>query len=118
MGRLLEDQPDDSNPIEFTHFDSWFEDEDGETTVALEGAEDYGYDDEGIGARAMEVIESWEATLNLKLNPYPDAEDFREFGHVDGVAWLFDLVIMKLLKAGYDVFKGDSFIEVYRGGVK
>ena len=32
---LLDTQPDDLEPIEFTHFDCWFDDEDGEGGAAM-----------------------------------------------------------------------------------
>jgi hypothetical protein len=74
MGILYTIQPDDLEPVEFTHFDCW----DESTTWA------------GI-ARA------WGATLGVTL-PEEDAPD---------------LIILELLRKGFDVYEGDEFIEVY-----
>ena len=68
-------QPEDREPIEFTHFDCW---EDDETWT--------------------EVLDAWEKTLGIKL-PRESESD----------------LIVALLQRGYDVYWGDSFIEIYEG---
>lgn len=73
MGRLYTVQPDDLEPIEFTHFDCWDDDDTMEN-----------------------IIHSWEASLGITL---------------PNDSW--DSVIMQLLRKGYDVYEGDSFIEIF-----
>lgn len=68
-------QPDDLEPIEFTHFDEW------------ESEESFN-----------DVITSWESNLNLTLS-----------------RGSMDLAVLDILKSGlYDVYQGDSFIEIYK----
>ena len=66
-------QPEDREPVEFTHFDCW---EDGETWDS--------------------IIDAWERNLGIKL---PRSTE--------------DELIVTLLKHGYDVYWGDSFVEIY-----
>lgn len=73
MGTLYTVEPDDLEPVEFTHFDCW----DENTTLE-------------------EIAMSWGASLGITLP-------------VD--SW--DSVIMALLRSGYSVYEGDSFIEIY-----
>ena len=74
MGMLYTIQPEDREPVEFTHFDCW-EDDETESDITL----------------------AWSSTLGFTL---PDRiED----------------AILSLLRKGYDVYEGDSFIEIYEG---
>jgi hypothetical protein len=75
MGIYYTAQPEDREPVEFTHFDCW---EDDETWT--------------------EVLDAWEKTLGIKL-PRESESD----------------LIVALLQRGYDVYWGDSFIEIYEG---
>jgi hypothetical protein len=76
MGILYTIQPEDKEPIEFTHFDCW---EEGETW-------------EGIA-------KAWNTTLGGFLSEVDNS----------------DVIIMQLLRRGYDVYEGDNFVEVYEG---
>jgi hypothetical protein len=76
MGILYTIQPEDKEPIEFTHFDCWEEGENWES-----------------------IAKAWNTTLGGFLF------------EVDNL----DVIIMQLLRRGYDVYEGDSFVEVYEG---
>jgi hypothetical protein len=54
---LLDTQPDDLEPIEFTHFDCWFDDEDGEGITAQE-----------LSDQANNVLDFCEITLHIKIH--------------------------------------------------
>ena len=73
MGILYTIHPEDREPVDFTHYDCW-EDNDTEQSI----------------------IESWSKTLGVKLP-------------TDSL----DSAILSLLRQGYDVYDGDSFIEIY-----
>jgi len=77
MGTLYTIQPEDREPVEFTHFDCW---DDTETWAS--------------------IARSWGATLGTTL-PEEDEPD---------------LIILDLLRKGFDVFEGSDFIEIYEGG--
>ena len=76
MGTLYTIQPEDREPLEFTHLDCWDE---SDTWAGI--------------ARA------WGSTLGITL---PEEEDC-------------DLIILELLRKGFDVFEGSDFIEIYEG---
>ena len=97
MATLYEIQPDDLEPIDFTHFDCWFEDED---------EDDEEHTDEEFFNLALQIIDTWAVNLSIHINP----PDFAKVGFDDG----FDLVIMQILEHGYDVYKGSDFIEIYK----
>jgi hypothetical protein len=97
---LLDTQPDDLEPIEFTHFDSWFDDEDGEDVTAQE-----------LSDQANNVLDFWEITLHIKI----DREGL-DFSTWDAVYDSFGTVASQVAEAGYDVYVSDEqgFIEVYK----
>jgi hypothetical protein len=76
MGILYTIQPEDKEPIEFTHFDCW---EEGETWES--------------------IAKAWNTTLGGFLFEVDNS----------------DVIIMQLLRRGYDVYEGDNFVEVYEG---
>jgi hypothetical protein len=96
MATLYDVQPDDLEPFEFTHFDCWFEDEDEE-----ENATD-------LNTRANEILSDWEKTLSLKFD-----RDGMDFNCWTAIQDLFDDIATQIVKAGYSVYKGDTFIEIY-----
>jgi hypothetical protein len=96
-GTLYEIQPDDLEPIEFTHFDQWFCDEKEDGTQ------------EQYATRANEILKAWEQTLNIKL-PRPN---FLK----DGLSLGFEIVCEAIVNAGFSVYNGDEFIEIYSEGV-
>jgi hypothetical protein len=83
-------------PIEYTHFDTWFSDDEYNNSSNIEN--DY-------SKKANEVLEAWEQNLNIKL-PRPN---FEKEGIEDG----FELVIDSLIEQGFSVYSGESFIEIY-----
>jgi hypothetical protein len=92
MATFYEIQPD-FEPIEYTHFDQWFCDEDEDGTQ------------EQYAAVAYEVLEAWEKSLGIEL-PTPD---FLK----DGLDMAFQVVCEAIVEAGYSVYYGDEFIEIY-----
>ena len=93
MAILYEIQPDDLEPIEFTHFDQWFCDEKEDGTQ------------EQYATRANEILKAWEQTLNIKL-PRPNFAK-------DGLSLGFEIVCEAIVNAGFSVYNGDEFIEIY-----
>ena len=93
MAILYDIQPD-IEPIEWTHFDCWFE-------------EDETHTDKECFTRAIEIIDTWVVNLSISIN-------VPNFNHVD-LDDGFDLVIMQLLEHGFNVYKGSDFIEIYEG---
>jgi len=94
MATLYEIQPDNLEPIEWTHFDTWFDDDKTHT-------------DEEFFTLAYQIIDTWAINLDISFN-------IPNFNHVD-LDDGFDLVIMQVLESGYNVYKGSDFIEIYRG---
>ena len=92
MATFYEIQPD-FEPIEYTHFAAWFCDEDEDGTP-----EDY-------ANKAYEILEVWEKSLGIEL-PTPD---FLK----DGLDMAFQVVCEAIVEAGYSVYNGDEFIEIY-----
>lgn len=103
MGTLYTIQPEDKEPIEFTHFDCWFMSEEDEDETDLEAFDEA--DDEALERKLTDILDSWEKTLGITL-PRADSR-------VIGVDYALDLVIVAVLEHGYDVYKGDTFIEIY-----
>jgi hypothetical protein len=91
MAQLFEIQPEE-NPIEWTHFNCWFEEDEKRTKKEL-------------FSRAFQIIDTWAVNLSITLT----APNFKCVDLYDG----FDLVIMQILEYGYDVYKGSDFIEIY-----
>jgi len=99
MAQLLNIQPDDLEPIEFTHFDSWFEDEDEEEEE--ENASK-------LNLCANQILNNWEQTLGLKF-----ARDGMDFNCWEAVQDLFSDIVDQIVLNGYSVYQGDEFIEIY-----
>ena len=97
MSTLLDIQPDDLEPIEFTHFDMWFEDDDGE-----------GITPQQLSDQANDTLDLWEETLGVKF----DREGL-DFSDEDRAYDSFCVVTDDIVRAGYSVYKGDTFIEIY-----
>ena len=103
MSKLYSIQPD-REPIEFTHFDQW---------KSFNGRPDF------LPREFKDVVDTWGATLECKyLDAYVD--DLFEGSYEQALGTLgFDnmmgLVILNIMSAGYDVYSGDNFIEIYEG---
>jgi hypothetical protein len=118
MAQLFNTQPEDREPLEFTHFDQWFA-----VPPEFEGEEGAGaaeFDNADIEQRAeklAEVLTHWDKTLGTGLQYLAD-DDFGESfaAMASHVGWdnLLDLIAFNVLRAGYDVYIGTDFIEIYK----
>jgi hypothetical protein len=95
MAKLLFTQPDDLEPIEFTHFDTWFDNDDEVEPVLM-------------NQRANDILDGWEKTLGVKFE-----RDGMDFSDWDAVNDLFSDVCNQIVEAGFSVYLGGEFIEVY-----
>lgn len=102
MRQLLEFQPENIEPVEFTHFDMWFAEDD------LTWMEHASLND--IKEQALIVLNGWTETLGVKFDHCPASL----LNYLELEAF-FDLVIIRLLEYGFDVYKGSTFIEIYKG---
>jgi hypothetical protein len=91
-------QPEHLEPIEFTHFDCWFEDDEDDEDVTPERLSDL----------ANDILDGWEETLSIKI----DREGL-DFSDEDRAYDSFWIVADNIVQAGYSVYKGDTFIEIY-----
>jgi hypothetical protein len=98
MATLYEIEPDNLKIIDYTHFDCWFEKDEEDDEDLDETLEQY-------ASVANEVIAVWEQSLNIKL-PRPN---FLK----DGISLGFEVVCEAIVNAGYSVYHGDEFIEIY-----
>lgn len=92
MNILYDTQPEDLEPIEFTHYDCWDEamEENNWTLFEL----------------YMDIIRSWEKSLGVTL--IFEDEEPQLYGDS-----IWDLVVFRVLQGGYDVYVGTAFIEIY-----
>lgn len=118
MATFFEEQPDTDNLIECTHFDTWFEDEDDEPferqALALERFENAPI--EIICKIMLDVLEHWEKSLGVSIiSPLTETHggSLEQTVLACGYDNTWNLVIIQLLGAGYSVFKGSNFIEIY-----
>jgi hypothetical protein len=95
MATLYDIQPE-LEPIEWTHYDCWFIDESQITTKKLNQV-------------ANEILNNWEKTLGITF-----VRDGMDFSSWTAVYDLFDDIVDQVIKAGYSVYKGSDFIEIYR----
>ena len=107
------DTQTDADPIQFTHYDCWF----------LPEGEDYTLDylndalantPEAVAAECEDVFGSWSRTLGLDVPPGHYADLFMQTGG----GWLGIEACERdatdrASDAGYRVFKGGAFCEVY-----
>lgn len=110
--RTLLDRQSDRKPIEFTHFDMWFCDDEGQPDVDA-------FYEKPLEERKKicdEIIASWEASLGVTLHPQKTYHGLAtDLYHVLDVAGVLYLVMLKLLYYGYDVYSSDTMIEIYEG---
>ena len=115
---LLDEQPQDVEAIELTHYDCWFVPED----------EDYSFDfltdklandPSAVAHECESVFQSWMRTLKIDSPPaghYIDVFNARLAQCTD--PWLAlescqKDAVARVLDAGYDVYVSDTFVEVY-----
>ena len=106
MSRLFNTQPEDREPIEYTHFDCWFMGEDD--TDLDEGIDLFNEaTDEALAKRLGEILDGWERSLGMTI---PRADSLAV-----GVDYALDVAIVAILEHGYDIYKGEMFIEIFKG---
>jgi hypothetical protein len=107
-GKFLDEQPEDNEPILYTHFDCWTEDgmEDGDPL-------DFAGEDDLVDSLKIE----WQQITGINFSDL----DYGRLGQMD----FFQRAGEKFVDAGYDVYDGDNFFEVYdpdnvsqAGGIK
>lgn len=116
MGTLLQEQGDDEAIVDCTHFDCWFEDrvgEDASDVARMEAFSKASIIDKA--AKLEQIAKSWEITVGralLNLELFGDLEQF-----IMSVGWdnTLNLLVYGVLEAGYDVYVGETFIEIYSG---
>jgi hypothetical protein len=101
MATLLNEQPYDREPIEYTHFDMWFDDT---TTNPVH------VDADELSDVANNVLDGWEESLGIRI----DREGL-DFSNWDAVGASFDIVVGHIVDAGYNVYVSSDydFIEIY-----
>lgn len=94
-GILFEIQPDDLEPVEYTHFDMWFGDDD------LDAYDNASNEDKLVVLR--DILATWSETLDITFI-------VDETLPIDTI---IESVILQILREGYGVFEGTSFIEIF-----
>jgi hypothetical protein len=101
MGRLHSVQPDDNEPLNYTHFDAY--------------ESEYG-DIAGYNRETCEVLTNWQQTLGVHFPLSYWGTPEQAVAILGNAVW--DVAIVALLDAGYDVFKGNDCIEIYPAGTE
>lgn len=110
MGQLLTIQPENNEPVNMTHFDKWFEGNDVDSEIAFFNA-----DAEAKAKVLDEVARNFGETLGADINPLADGFDnLEQMINAVGFDTTMDILAYRILQAGYDVYVGNDFIEVYR----
>lgn len=114
MGRLHDEQQDTDWLAAYTHFDCWFWDDDDGDRVHGELHSDF-EDDIKVAEMRDQVVKHWDEVLGTHIYDYlydmSNTVRGIQIGLNDEHYW--NAVIMYLLRAGYDVFEGSTFIEIY-----
>ncbi|MFA6120879.1 MAG: hypothetical protein WCT35_09425 [Sideroxydans sp.] len=93
-GRLYSIRPDgDREPIEYTHYQEWHE---PNKVDELE-----------------RVLASWEKNLGVNLSISEGFDSLEQMVHSVGWDNTINLVVYAILCAGFDVYVGSDFIEIY-----
>jgi hypothetical protein len=108
---FLDEQPD-AEPIQFTHYDCWFLPDDEDYSLSyLEDALENRPD--AVADECEAVFGSWSRTLGLDVPPGHYAALFKQSGGWLGIEMCERYAITRASDAGYRVFKGEAFCEVY-----
>lgn len=97
----------DSEPIDYTHFDQWITD-----------PTDPDADIYAVAKEAQRIIATWEATLECSLDGFVGDSfggSYEQAMLSLGFDLFMDLILMNVLRAGYDVYCGSEFVEIYKG---
>lgn len=101
---LLEVQPEDEDPIEYTHYDCWlnYEGKDGQMVKVRE------WDCRENVLFVKALFDGWADEYNL-----PNLRDLADKYLSTGQVETMSLVAEEFAKAGYRVYDGEEFLEVY-----
>ena len=94
---IYDEQQDNKEPIEYTHFNEWFTDNEYNNAPCIFKL---------FEQKANEIVINWEKSLNIKL-PHPNFEK-------EGIEGGFELIVNSLDNQGFDIYNGDEFIEIYK----
>ncbi|PPC99616.1 MAG: hypothetical protein CTY35_03505 [Methylotenera sp.] len=111
MANLFDIQPERNDPIEFTHFDCWFwddNDSDGYLHERFQNIDD-------VADMTLDILSAWDVSLgthivNQLTHDFGSAQNAAKTMGFDNV---WSLAVLIVLRAGYDVFEGSTFIEIY-----
>lgn len=103
-GVLLDVQPDDNDPANFTHFDT------EEYDAAYEALQ---YSSEPLHALMTSVLEHWQESLGVDFGFTEVFDSVRQAVDTLGeMSW--DIACMRLLERGFVIYRSDTMIEIYR----
>jgi hypothetical protein len=105
VGKLLDGQSDD-NPINVTHFDTWFVDEDDIPMDIHEQPPSQ------VITLFYSIISSWSSSLGIVIET-PEGAEALGIYLMSGLDGLFNPVIEQVIAAGYDVYSSENMIEIY-----
>jgi hypothetical protein len=110
---FLDEQPQIYlDPVEFTHYDCWLVPDGQDYTLEyLEHALEH--DTDAVADECEAVFGSWSRTLSLDVPPGHYAALFKQSGGWAGIEACELDAITRASDAGYRVFKGEAFCEVY-----
>lgn len=91
-GTILNEQPG-VDPVELTHFSEWEDTDD---------VSEFG-----------DLLTAWGETLRLDLTTFEGFDSFEQAVNSIGFDNIWELVFMRILRAGYSIFEGSDFIEIY-----
>lgn len=106
-GGLLEVEPDNIEPIEFSFFDCWGSEDENGTVDTL-----YEWDSKGAIEICLALIRSFEEILDKSLALVREAV---ELGMYRTREAFFDNIQKIFLKEGYFVYSSDTRFEIYDG---
>jgi hypothetical protein len=110
---FLDEQPD-ADPVEFTHYDCWLVPEGDDYTLAyLDDA--IATHPETVAVECEAVFSAWARTLGLDVPPGHYSDLFIQTGGGwPGIEACERDATARASAAGFQVFEGDGFVEIYR----
>lgn len=110
-GLVLEIEPENVEPVVFTHFDCW-------SPTGDEKSGQYSHDSKEAIETCFNVLKTWSQNLNLpELDPirmYGSKDAFRSEYLTHGQSKVFEDARDICVNAGYSVYSSDTRIEIYR----
>lgn len=113
-GRIYDVQPSDREPVNYTHFSEWFASDLAEDASEAEKLK--AFDDSFLSSKVTElesVLASWEQTVGVPLLNLEGVNNLEQMARTVGWDNTINLVIYAVLCAGFDVYVGSDFIEIY-----